>query len=553
MTSDRILGDGNIDRPEDIPEKPCMDKPLKCSAIENNQRRRNGEILEAAFALYSMGRQRSAASLLNAIIDNDGKTLIEVSLSSMARRNLSFALLCLKVITRNEPTCLDDHWAAIGLGTAGSLMEPELLKARLYDLKEDKGKQVFPAQAGPDLCYVLSISLPQDTTGYSMRTQSVVAALQDHGLELHCLTRPGFPWHRGLSGPVEPARIGSVIYHRCGNETHHIPGDFASFLSAEIELTDRISRICPRAIMAASNHQTAIPAMFAARRLGLPFIYDVRGFWEYSQAAKDPAWSASDGCRIARELEVLTARHSDLVLTLNSAMRDELILRGVNPEKIFLFPNAADPERFSPRKRSSSLARKLQIEPDTPVIGYVGSFNKYEGLDDLVAAGIALDQRGYDFRMVIVGSDQGSETSILDSLRLQAATAGISEKIILPGRVPADEVAEWYSIIDISPIPRKPEKVTKIVPPLKPLEAMAMGKCVVVPDLPPLAEIIQHRHTGMVYRQGDGEDLVETFSVLINEPSLRQRLGAAARDWASRERNWSVASKTAVEQIRKLI
>ncbi len=514
----------------------------------------HGDItLEAACVLHLLGRKKSALLLVKKLIEKQQLSVVEDNLELLAKNHLSFALLCLNELAGSDHEGLERCWAAISRGTSGRLMEPELLQARLQHIEGPGNADAFLSETGADLCYVLAVSLPQDATGYSMRTQSVVPALQDHGLTVHCLTRPGFPWHRGLSGPAEPVQIGPVTYHRSGNEAHRIPDEFASFYAAERELIDRLSELRPKAVMAASNHQTATPALLAARRLDLPFIYDVRGFWEYSRSANDPAWGASDGYRIACELETLTVRNSDLVLTLNAAMRDELLLRGVAPEKICLFPNAADPDRFFPRERSRSLSERLQINPDTPVIGYIGSFNAYEGLEDLLSAGITLSRKGYDFRMILVGSDQGSATGIFDSLRCQAEEAGISGKVILPGRIPAEDVAEWYSLIDISPLPRRSAEVTRKVPALKPLEAMAMGKCLVVPDLPPMIEIVQHGHSGMIYRQGCHDSLVETLAILIKDKDLRQKLGAEARRWVSQERNWSVASAAAADRIKKLL
>ena len=509
--------------------------------------------LEAASILHLLGRKKSALMLVKEIIEEQQLSVVEDNLELLARNHLSFAILCLNEVAGSDHEGLERCWGAISRGTSGRLMEPELLQARLQHVGGHGNAGACLAEARADICYVLSVSLPQDATGYSMRTQAVVPALQNHGLTVHCLTRPGFPWHRGLSGPAEPAQIGSVTYHRSGSEAHRIPSDFSSFYAAERELIDRLSELRPTAVMAASNHQTAIPALLAARRLGLPFIYDVRGFWEYSRLANHPGWGGSDGYRVACELEKLTARSSDLVLTLNAAMRDELMSRGVAPERICLFPNAADPARFFPRKRSRSLSERLQITPDIPVIGYIGSFNAYEGLEDLLFAGITLSRKGYDFRMILVGSDQGSDTGIFDSLHRQAEEAGISEKVILPGRIPAEDVAEWYSLIDISPLPRRSAEVTRKVPALKPLEAMAMGKCLVVPDLPPMIEIVQHGHSGMIYQQGCHDSLVETLAILIKDKDLRQRLGAEARRWVSQERNWSVASATAADRIKKLL
>jgi glycosyltransferase involved in cell wall biosynthesis len=435
-------------------------------------------------------------------------------------------------------------------------MGPELFKARLRQLTPEPicdDWDTVECQSRPDLAYILALSLPQDTTGYAMRTQSLVLAMKQQGVNIHCLTRPGFPWNRGFEGPPGQEIVGTITYHRSGDAGHRIPNDLASFCTAERELVTKLKKLRPKMVMAASNHGTAIPAFFAARRLGLPFVYDVRGFWELSRALREPEWGKSDAFVIACELETLVTSEADLVLTLTSSMQRELERRGVDGRRIRIVPNAADPDQFIPRPRSAKLAQKLGIPQNVPVIGYVGSFNFYEGLNDLVAAVTLLAKRGHDFRMLLIGSDSHPHIPIADSLRRQAEQNGIGSRLILPGQIAAEEVAEWYSLIDIAPIPRKEVAVTQLVSPIKPLEAMAMGKAVVVSDLAPLAEIVRHGSTGLTYPAGRNDALAQALELLLQDSDLRKRLGLAARAWVVNNRTWHVVASSISLACNELI
>jgi glycosyltransferase involved in cell wall biosynthesis len=173
-----------------------------------------------------------------------------------------------------------------------------------------------------------------------------------------------------------------------------------------------------------------------------------------------------------------------------------------------------------------------------PVIGYVGSFVDYEGLDDLITAAAGLKQTGQDFRLLLVG-----DGAAFESLREQVHRLGLEDKTVLTGRVPHEEVEDYYSLIDIAPFPRKPWKVCELVSPLKPFEAMALEKAVVVSSTRALKEIVDHERTGLVFEKGNVDSLRHVLDVLIRQPEMRRNMGKTAREWIVRERSWDAAGK----------
>lgn len=387
--------------------------------------------------------------------------------------------------------------------------------------------------------YLLNYALPQVANGYTLRGQAIAAALKNHGVALICLTRPGFPLDRSPPQAFRPAdQVAGVEYlHEALPVLEGFSGFSAYLPAAASALEARLRALRPQTVIAASNFQTALPGLLAARRLGLPFCYEVRGFWELTQLSADPGIEPTLFYQLQYALECCTAAQADHVFALAAPMREELIRRGVPADKITLAPNGCDTAKFIPQPRNAALAARYAIPEGVPVLGYIGSFVQYEGLDDLIRACSLLRQRGLEFRLLLAGSGPAE-----DGIRQAASEAGLDGWLIMPGRIPHEEAAAHYSLIDITPFPRKPQPVTELVPPLKPLEAMAMEKAVAVSSVRPLAEMVADGETGVTFEKGDAEDLARTLAQLIADPALRTRLGKAARKWVARERSWSQAA-----------
>jgi glycosyltransferase involved in cell wall biosynthesis len=235
-------------------------------------------------------------------------------------------------------------------------------------------------------------------------------------------------------------------------------------------------------------------------------------------------------------METLVAREADHVLAITQGVADELVAGGVPSTKITLLPNAVDPELFRPRPADEKLTAELGIARHFTMV-YAGSLNEYEGLDDLITAIAELREQGTVVRLIVVGDGAAS-----NSLKKQVAELSLEAAVTFVGRVPPDDVIRYLSLADAVTLPRKAFKVCNVVSPLKPLEAMAMAKPVVLTDLPVLREIVQHDVTGLLAAPGSPRDLARTLTRLAADPKLRTRLGEAARRWVLQERSWSAAA-----------
>lgn len=401
------------------------------------------------------------------------------------------------------------------------------------------------------ICYALSSSPPQ-ISGYSTRTQGMAAGLRYAGLDVVGLTRPGYPWDRDIVGGSGPDLVDGVAYHR-------IPGPLRgampqrAYVEASIPAWESaIASLRPMVVLAASNWESALPAAIAARRLGLPFFYELRGFWEMTRASEEEGFETTSLYAAQARLEALVAASADHVFTLTSAMREELMRRGVPAERITILPNRCDPADFEPRAPDAELAETLGLIGGVPVVGYVGSLLKYEGLELLIDACGMLARAGQEFRLLIVGSEPGGTGAYSQRLRERAEAAGLGRHLIMPGRVPHRDVPRYYSLIDITPFARTSHLVTETVSPLKPLEAMAMGKAVVLSDVGGMRGMVEDGLTGRVVRSGSVADLARALGTLIGAPEDRRRLGNNARATAEAEQGWRTNGLRARDAMRSV-
>lgn len=414
---------------------------------------------------------------------------------------------------------------------------------------------VLPGHNVRRICYLLHNSFPYSSGGYATRAHGVACGLRANGFEVVCLTRPGFPLDVDASISIDHVaehQIDGVVYKRINHPLRKglSTGEYMQTILAPIEAA--LQSIKPDLLIAASFYLTALPGLIAARRIGIPFVYEVRGLAEITKISREPAFGDTKAYENKVFMEAETAKRSDHVLTLTHQMKEELVSRGVPSEKITLLPNSTNLKDFVPQPKNRSLAAELLIPVNVPVIGYIGSFVDYEGLEDLVFASGLLKSKGVEFRVLIVGSENvttGAVGPITKMIKEYASRSDLADWLILPGRVPHEKVQQYYSLIDIATFPRKPWPVCEMVSPMKPLEAMAMQKAVVVSSVKALSDMVQPGTTGCVFEKGNPEDLAEILSSLIGDPSLRVRLGVNARAWVEKNRSWAVNTKAALSNI----
>ena len=244
-------------------------------------------------------------------------------------------------------------------------------------------------------------------------------------------------------------------------------------------------------------------------------------------------------------------RRATGVVTLSETMRADILGRGgIDPERVVVIPNAVDVERFRPGPRDVTLAADFGIREDETIVGYVSTFNSYEGIQHLIAAVGLLRRRGRRVRLLLVGD--GDEWQNLVSAAAQEGMLA-DGGAIFTGRVPHAEIERFYRSIDIFVVPRTNARVSQLVTPLKPYEAMAMEKAVVV------SRCRAHCSRWCATEKPDAPFLPKTrlllqsiIDELADDPDQRRRLGEAAREWVATNRSWSQNGRRYLEFLQRL-
>lgn len=289
-------------------------------------------------------------------------------------------------------------------------------------------------------------------------------------------------------------------------------------------------------IHAHTPYRVGLPALRAARKLGIPFVYEMRGMWEETAVANGRWRRNGPAHRRFKRMEnkVLTA--ADSVITISETLKEVAIERGVDPKKIVKITNGVEEGFINDTTRSTSfneIKQKLSSKNGSIVVGYIGSLREMEGVDFTAKAVGSLVRAGKDVKFFCLGGEAGQV-----ELRQVCSKEGIAEHSLVAGPVPHNEVPVFYDLIDIFVVSRPDYEVTRKVTPLKPFEAMGRGRTVVVSNLDALTEIVQDGVTGVIVESNDVESLSLAISELADNPGLRNKLGLEARSWIRKNRLW---------------
>lgn len=386
-------------------------------------------------------------------------------------------------------------------------------------------------------------AMPYHTSGYATRTHGLVKGLADCGWNVKVATRLGYPLDTGITpGSTLEETIEGITYSYCPKEGY---GQFELPLKEYIHhaaehLAQEAQKWKPGILHTASNFMCGMAGVEAARRLGIPSIYEMRGLWHMTRWSKEPRYGDTDHFALAQKMELETALAADHVIAITGAVKEWLIDHGIQDKNISVAPNAVDTEQFRFIRKDEAYAAQIGCAGKI-VIGYMGSFVEYEGLDLLVEAVSLLPEPLRKKIALLWVGDGPAMASLLE----HAQTLGVRETILALGRRPFQDIPLLYSLVDICVFPRKGQMICEIVSPLKPFEAMAMEKAIIVSDVRPLKEIVTHEMTGLIHRKDDPQSLAEQLQRFITEDRLREICGKAARRWVEDTRTW----KKIAEQV----
>lgn len=382
------------------------------------------------------------------------------------------------------------------------------------------------------ILHVFDHSLPLHS-GYTFRSANILRGQRRLGWETFHLTSPKHLNAQGLEEEADGLRFYRTP--RPDGLASKLPvlNQWALMEATEIRLMDLARQLRPDLIHAHSPVLNAWPAIHVGRALDIPTVYEIRAFWE--DAAVDHGTQKEGGLRyrLTKAMETRAVRAVSQVVTICQGLRNDLISRGIPGEKIGVVPNAVDIHHFSLSPGPDPELKARLGLAGCRVIGFLGSFYAYEGLDLLIAALPKILEQAPDVRVLLVGG--GPQEA---NLKAQAENLGLKDKVVFVGRVPHSEVSRYYDLVDLLAYPRHAMRLTDLVTPLKPLEAMAQGHLLIASDVGGHKELIEDGATGFLFRAEDLADLARKALQALNLADRGAAIRANGRRFVETERNW---------------
>ena len=381
------------------------------------------------------------------------------------------------------------------------------------------------------ILHVFDHSLPLQS-GYVTRSLGIIRSQRTHGWQTIHVTTPRHP------ATAEPAEIvDGLKFYRTAKAAGSVPvlRELAEMRATRRVLARIVAAEKPDIIHAHSPVLNVLPALSVGKRFRVPVVYEVRALWEDAAVDHGTTHEGALRYRVSRMLDSWAMRRADCVAPICEPLRQDIMARGISAEKIVIVPNAVARSLLAVEtstSRDESLREQLGISSET-VLGFVGSFYSYEGLDLLLRAALKLRERQVNFSVLLVGGGPDEER-----LKKLVEDYHLSQCVRFAGRVDHGDVARYYGLIDILVFPRKRMRLTDLVTPLKPLEAMAQSKPILASDVGGHRELICDGETGFLFAADDEAALTMRLEQLIADPELRARIARQGRQYVEEQRTW---------------
>jgi PEP-CTERM/exosortase A-associated glycosyltransferase len=392
------------------------------------------------------------------------------------------------------------------------------------------------------ILHILDHSIPLHS-GYTFRTAAILREQRALGWETYHLTS-----EKQINCDVLQEEVDGLHFYRTPKHNgilSRMPGlnQMAVVQSLAHRLREVIAIVKPDILHAHSPVLTALPTLSVAHALGIPVVYEVRAFWEDAAADHGTTTEGSVRYRLTHAMETYAFRHVDAITTICEGLRNDIVTRGIPSAKVTVIPNAVDIKKFSIGGAPDEVLKAQLGLAGARVLGFIGSFYAYEGLDLLLTALPRILDQAPDVHVLLVGGGPQE-----DALKQQARQLGVADKVVFTGRVPHSEVNRYYDLVDVLVYPRHSMRLTELVTPLKPLEAMAQGRLFVASDVGGHKELIRDGETGVLFKAGDPQSLTDKVLSLLHSTGQWPALKQAGRRFVETERNWktSVARYQAV-------
>jgi PEP-CTERM/exosortase A-associated glycosyltransferase len=383
------------------------------------------------------------------------------------------------------------------------------------------------------ILHVLDHSLPIHS-GYTFRSSNILQEQENFGWTPIVVTSPKHEQFQGECVAGQE-RIGGLRHYRCpGGIFSKLPivPEMKVIAALKKRLYEVVDKERPDIIHAHSPVLNVLPALSVGKKKGIPVVYEVRALWEDAAVDHGSYRQHSWKYQAVRVLETFACKKATEVIVISRGLRNDFIARGISEDKLTVVANGVDTKWFND-VRNMDLQKRYGLE-GKQVVGFIGSFYRYEGLDLLVNAMSRLSPRWPALRLLLAG---GGEVETEVQSKIDAL--GLRDKIIVTGRIPHNEVPRIYALTDILAYPRKSMRLTELVTPLKPLEGMAMGKAIIASDVGGHKELLANNVTGLLFEAGNPDALAAGLERLLSDNNLRTELGMNASLWVRKERSWN--------------
>ncbi len=385
------------------------------------------------------------------------------------------------------------------------------------------------------ILHILDHSIPLHS-GYTFRTKAILEHQHALGWQTYHLTSA----KQGVTADAIET-VDELTFYRSAPATTwaaQLPvlNQWAIVQSLARRLDEIIPILKPDVLHAHSPALNGLAALQAARKYGLPLVYECRAFWEDAAVDHGTTTEGSLRYRLTHYLETHVFKRADAITTICEGLRADIAARGIAADKITVIPNAVDITKFSYGIAADPALRQQLGLDNTIVLGFIGSFYAYEGLPLLLDALPIILQQQPNIRLLLVGG--GSQEALI---KQKTQALGLERHVIFTGRIPHEQIQDYYNQVDIFVYPRLSMRLTDLVTPLKPLEAMAQGRLVIASDVGGHKELITHQHNGYLFAANDAHALADTLLTVLNQPQHWQSVREAGRNYVEHSRNWAVS------------
>lgn len=396
--------------------------------------------------------------------------------------------------------------------------------------------------------HVLYQSLP-DCAGSSIRSRDIVASQKAIGMNPVVISSP---FQKSEKAGADKEYIEDVLYYRTysGQDDEQVSEKDSRFvvkLRKFFRLFGFVSQLKtvvknekPAIIHAHATFFCGLSAAYIGKKFSIPVIYEVRSLWEERQLKGKASLKTRWQVALIRKLEIMSMRKAKHVIPINKNLRDNILSRGISADKMTVVANGVNLDRIPVLQEQKKALFTF---------AYIGSISPIEGLDDLCAQIVKMNDSGYPCQLFIYG-DGVAKAGLEDLVQVNQW-----ENIHFMGSVNPSEVYKAYQATQVIVNPRVPSKITHSVTPLKPLEAMGYQRLVLASDVGGMKELISNEKTGFLFEASNTDDLYKKLVYIYSEWDRTKGFASIkkqALDYVNTEKSWKANAESYRELYKKL-